>query len=85
MKILKIAYWIIRLSTDPYENELFTSMGGSFESYLKMNTIKDEMCFCIGETTGESLENKKIKNIIIADKPSVENVISDVLEYYKAP
>jgi uroporphyrinogen-III synthase len=50
-----------------------------------MNTIKDEMCFCIGETTGESLENKKIKNIIIADKPSVENVISDVLEYYKAP
>jgi uroporphyrinogen-III synthase len=55
------------------------------ESYLKLNTIKDEMCFCIGETTAESLENKKIKNIIIADKPSVENVIDEVIEYYKAP
>jgi uroporphyrinogen-III synthase len=63
---------------------LFFSPSG-VESYLKLNTIKDEMCFCIGETTAESLENKKIKNIIIADKPSVENVISDVLEYYKAP
>jgi len=29
------------------------------ESYLKSNTIKDEMCFCIGETTAEALENKK--------------------------
>lgn len=52
------------------------------ESYLKLNTIKDEMCFCIGETTAEALENKKIKNIIIAVKPSVENVIDEVIEYY---
>jgi uroporphyrinogen-III synthase len=58
---------------------LFFSPSG-VESYLKLNTIKDEMCFCIGETTAESLENKKIKNIIIADKPSVENVIAEVLE-----
>jgi len=47
-----------------------------------MNTIKDETCFCIGETTSEALENKKVKTIIIADKPSVENVITEVLEYY---
>ncbi|MFN7676484.1 uroporphyrinogen-III synthase [Flavobacterium sp.] len=60
---------------------LFFSPSG-VESYLKLNTIKDETCFCIGETTAESLENKKIKNIIIADKPSVENVIAEVLEYY---
>jgi uroporphyrinogen-III synthase len=52
------------------------------ESYLKLNTIKEEMCFCIGETTAEALENKKVKNIIIADKPSVENVIAEVIEYY---
>ncbi len=52
------------------------------ESYLKLNTIKDETCFCIGETTAEALENKKIKNIIIADKPSVENVFYEVIEYY---
>ncbi|MEC4003434.1 uroporphyrinogen-III synthase [Flavobacterium sp. SUN052] len=52
------------------------------ESYLKLNSIKDETCFCIGETTAETLENKKIKNIIIADKPSVEHVINEVIEYY---
>jgi uroporphyrinogen-III synthase len=49
------------------------------ESYLKLNTIKDETCFCIGETTAEALENKKVKNIIIADKPSVEKVIEEVI------
>jgi len=53
------------------------------ESYFKMNDIKDETCFCIGETTAEALENKKVKTIVIADKPSVENVIVEVLEYYK--
>ena len=52
------------------------------ESYFKMNTIKDETCFCIGETTAEALENKKVKTIVIADKPSVENVIAEVIEYY---
>ena len=52
------------------------------ESYFKLNTIKDETCFCIGETTAEALENKKVKTIVIADKPSVENVIAEVVEYY---
>jgi uroporphyrinogen-III synthase len=52
------------------------------ESYFKMNTINEETCFCIGETTAESLENKKVKTIVIADKPSVENVIAEVVEYY---
>jgi uroporphyrinogen-III synthase len=52
------------------------------ESYFRMNTIKDETCFCIGETTAEALENKKVKTIVIADKPSVENVIAEVVEYY---
>lgn len=60
---------------------LFFSPSG-VESYLKSNTIKNEVCFCIGETTAEALENKKIENIIIADKPSVENVIAEVTEYY---
>lgn len=54
----------------------------SVASYLKSNTIKDEICFCIGETTAEALDHQKVKNIVIADKPSVENVIMDVIEYY---
>ena len=60
---------------------LFFSPSG-VESYFKLNTIKEEMCFCIGETTAEALENKKVKNIIIAEKPSIENVIDEVIEYY---
>lgn len=52
------------------------------ESYLKLNTLKNEMCFCIGETTAAALENKKVKNILIAEKPTVENVITAVIEYY---
>ena len=60
---------------------LFFSPSG-VASYLKDNTIKKEMCFCIGETTAEALENKHIKNIIIAEYPSVENVITEVKEYY---
>ena len=67
--------------TNKLDGILFFSPS-AVESYLKLNTIKEEMCFCIGETTAEALETKKVKNIVIADKPSVENVIAEVLEYY---
>jgi uroporphyrinogen-III synthase len=46
------------------------------------NKIKNEICFCIGNTTAEALE-KTTRNIIIADQPSVENVIEDVIEEYR--
>ena len=67
--------------TNKLDGILFFSPS-AVESYLKLNSIKEEMCFCIGETTAEALENNKIKNIIIADKPLVENVIYEVIEYY---
>lgn len=67
--------------TKKVDGILFFSPSG-VESYFKLNTIKDETCFCIGETTAEALENKKVKTIVIADKPSVENVIEEVVEYY---
>jgi len=60
---------------------LFFSPSG-VESYLKENKIKNEICFCIGETTASSLE-KTTRNIIVADQPSVENVIEDVIEEFK--
>ena len=59
---------------------LFFSPSG-VESYLKENTIKKETCFCIGETTAEAL-HKITKNIIIADQPTVEDVIEDVILEY---
>lgn len=54
----------------------------AIESYLKENKIKNEICFCIGETTAETLE-KTTRNIIVADQPSVDNLIEDVIEEYK--
>ena len=53
------------------------------ESYLKLNSIKNEPCFCIGETTAEALTKNKIRTINIAGKPSVEQVIQDVITHYK--
>lgn len=66
---------------DKLDGILFFSPS-AVESYLKLNTIKHEICFCIGETTAELLENKNIENIIISENPSVENVINEVIEYY---
>lgn len=65
----------------PVDGILFFSPS-AIESYLKENKIKNEICFCIGETTAEALE-KTTRNIIVADQPSVENVIDDVIEEYK--
>ena len=53
------------------------------ESYFKMNTIKDETCFCIGETTAEALDFYGVKNIVIADSQSIEGVIDATINYYK--
>lgn len=54
----------------------------AIQSFLQENKIKNEICFCIGETTASALENIT-RNIIVADQPSVENVIYDVIEEYK--
>lgn len=59
---------------------LFFSPSG-VESYLKENTIKKELCFCIGETTAEALA-KVTKKIIVAPQPSIEGLLADVIEEY---
>ena len=67
---------------DKLDGILFFSPS-AIESYLKMNNIKEEICFCIGETTAEALENKRIKNIIIASSISIDSVIEDCADYFK--
>jgi uroporphyrinogen-III synthase len=68
-------------SAEKFDGILFFSPSG-VESYLKDNKIKTETCFCIGETTASSLE-KITKNIIIAEIPTIEDVIVEVIENYK--
>ena len=65
----------------PVDGILFFSPSG-VESYLSANKIKNEICFCIGETTASTLD-KTTRNIVVADQPSVDNVIEDVIEEYK--
>ena len=54
----------------------------AIESYLKENKIKNETCFCIGTTTSSALEGIT-KNIVIADQPTIEDVIEEVIAEYK--
>jgi uroporphyrinogen-III synthase len=68
-------------SEEKFDGILFFSPSG-VESYLKDNKIKKETCFCIGNTTAEALE-KHTKNIVIAEYPSIESVIEDVINEYK--
>ena len=65
----------------PVDAILFFSPSG-VESYLKDNTIKKETCICIGETTAESLA-KITKNIVIAEQPTIEDVIEECINEYR--
>ena len=67
---------------EKFDGILFFSPSG-VESYLIDNKIKNETCFCIGETTKEALANKKIKNIIVAGNPTIDDVIYDTIQFYK--
>lgn len=60
---------------------LFFSPSG-IESYLLANAITTETCFCIGATTAAALKGVT-DTIVVANKPSVENVIVQVRNYYK--
>lgn len=59
---------------------MFYSPSG-IESYLKDNQIKNEICFCIGDTTADALENIT-KNIVIANHPTIENTIIQCINFY---
>jgi uroporphyrinogen-III synthase len=69
---------------EKFNGILFFSPSG-VESFLTNNKIKDEICFCIGETTAEALKNNKIKNIVVAESPTIDDVIAEVIEYYMPP
>ena len=64
-----------------YDGILFFSPSG-VNSFLENNSLDNKTCFCIGTTTVKALENKT-ENIVIAAQPTVENVITEVIKYYK--
>jgi uroporphyrinogen-III synthase len=66
---------------EPFDGVLFYSPSG-VNSFLENNTLENKTCFCIGTTTAKALDNRT-KNIIIASQPTVENVITGVIKFYK--
>ncbi len=65
----------------PLDGILFFSPSG-VESFLKENVIGNAVCFCIGTTTAAAL-NGVTGNIVIASKPTVENVVVQCVNYYR--
>ena len=60
---------------------LFYSPSG-VKSYLKQNTIDDQMCFCIGTTTADALKNIT-KNVVIANQQTIEELIKLICLTFK--
>ncbi len=60
---------------------LFFSPSG-VESFLIKNSISEAQCFCIGNTTAQKLADFT-KNIIIANQPTIENVLIQTINYFK--
>lgn len=67
--------------TGKFDGILFYSPSG-IHSYLKNNKINTETCFCIGTTTADALENIT-NNVVIANQPTIENVIIQCINFYK--
>ena len=65
---------------DSFDGILFFSPSG-VTSFLENNLIEQKMCFCIGTTTANALKNKT-ENIVIAKQPTIENVITEAINFY---
>lgn len=67
--------------TDKVDGLCFYSPS-AIQSYLQLNTITDEVCFCIGDTTAEALK-EVTQNIVLADQPTVGATLQACVKYYQ--
>ncbi|WP_109301843.1 uroporphyrinogen-III synthase [Aquimarina sp. AU474] len=63
-----------------FDGILFFSPSG-VQSYVAENTIDQSVAFCIGNTTASEAK-KYCDTIIVANKPTVENVIVQAVKYF---
>jgi uroporphyrinogen-III synthase len=59
---------------------LFFSPSG-VQSFLKINVLQDEICFCIGGTTAKALRGVS-KKVVIANQPTIESTIIKSIEFF---
>ncbi len=62
-----------------FNGVLFFSPSG-IKSFLEQNKIGNKIAFCIGNTTANEAK-KYTENIIVSNKPTVENTIVQVVKY----
>jgi len=67
--------------TRSFDGILFFSPSG-VQSFIKENRLENSYAFCIGNTT--AMEAKKHTNqVIIANKPSIENVLVQAIKHFR--
>lgn len=64
-----------------FEGILFFSPSG-VKSFISKNKLDKSIAFCIGSTTASEAK-KHTSKIVIANKPSIENVIVQAVNYFK--
>lgn len=64
-----------------FDGILFFSPSG-IKSYIQENSISKSLAFCIGNTT-QTEAKKHTDQIIIANKPTIENVLVQAIKYFK--
>ena len=65
-----------------FDGVLFFSPSG-VESFTKLNRLQKSVVFCIGETTADKAK-KYTDNIVVASKPTIENVLVKAVNYFSA-
>ncbi|HEY0045379.1 MAG TPA: uroporphyrinogen-III synthase [Flavobacterium sp.] len=70
----------IKIKSKP--NGILFFSPSAVESYLELNKINNAICFCIGNTTAKAV-NGLTENIVVANQPSVENVIVQSIKHFK--
>jgi uroporphyrinogen-III synthase len=67
-----------------YDGILFFSPSG-VESFFDSNELPPSViCFCIGDTTAAELRKRADNVVVTGSRPSVEAVVMEAIDYYKA-
>ena len=81
IEVYKTAFTPKRITGD-FDGALFFSPS-AVESFVLQNDFENTVAFCIGKTT-EKEAKKYTNNVITANKTTIENVIVQVIKYFRS-
>lgn len=65
---------------EEFDAVVFYSPSG-VKSFLEENKIENQLCFCIGTTTAEALQNVT-QNILLPPQPTIDSLMDAIKKYY---